>query len=222
MTNANQNTSANVTMEDVKNAIGTGDPSQTNASKIRQVLGRGSMQTIQKFLDVLRAELSTPESSTQEQIPDTPSDLVRSVWVAAWTTASLQNQKRTEQLSTERDTALSRLQTTAADVIELTLTADQLAEQLQTAAAELQAEREAHQAAVVAAKSGEEAAAAALTAAAADTAAITAELTKVKSDAVHAAQLAEAGRELLREELSRLTDQIGELKAALYSRSVAA
>jgi hypothetical protein len=45
------------------------------------------------------------------------------------------------------------------------------------------------------------------------------ELAKVQSDAVHAAELAESGRELMRQELARLTDQIGELKAALYKRA---
>ena len=42
------------------------------------------------------------------------------------------------------------------------------------------------------------------------------ELATARADAAHAAQIAAAGRELMRQELARLTDQVGELKAALY------
>jgi hypothetical protein len=45
------------------------------------------------------------------------------------------------------------------------------------------------------------------------------DLAKAQADAAHAAELAEeAGRDLMRQELGRLTDQIAELKAALYTR----
>lgn len=47
------------------------------------------------------------------------------------------------------------------------------------------------------------------------------ELAKVQADAAHAAEIAAAGRELMRQELARLTDQVGELKAALYKRAEA-
>lgn len=47
------------------------------------------------------------------------------------------------------------------------------------------------------------------------------ELAKVQADAAHAAEIAAAGRELMRQELARLTDQLGELKAALYKRAEA-
>jgi len=45
------------------------------------------------------------------------------------------------------------------------------------------------------------------------------ELEKAQADAAHAAQIAEAGRDLLRQELARLTDQVGELKAVIYKRA---
>ena len=47
------------------------------------------------------------------------------------------------------------------------------------------------------------------------------ELATARADAAHAAQIAAAGRELMRQELARLTDQVGELKAALYKRAEA-
>jgi len=50
------------------------------------------------------------------------------------------------------------------------------------------------------------------------TAAATA-LAKVEADAAHASEMAEQGRAIMREELARLTDQIGELKANLYQRA---
>ena len=45
------------------------------------------------------------------------------------------------------------------------------------------------------------------------------ELAQARADAQHAGELAEAGRQMLRQELERLTDQVGELKSALYQRA---
>ncbi|AEK59809.1 conserved hypothetical protein (plasmid) [Acidithiobacillus caldus SM-1] len=47
-----------VTLEDVRGAVEQlgGDPSRTNAAKVREVLGRGGYTTIQKHLEALRVE----------------------------------------------------------------------------------------------------------------------------------------------------------------------
>ena len=44
------------------------------------------------------------------------------------------------------------------------------------------------------------------------------DLAQARADAQHAAELADAGRQMMRQELERLTDQVGDLKAALYKR----
>ena len=45
------------------------------------------------------------------------------------------------------------------------------------------------------------------------------ELAQVRVDATHAAQLSEKVGDMMRQELSMLTDQIGELKSRLYERA---
>ena len=48
-----------VTLDDVRQALGDTDPSTTNAGKLRAILGRGGMNTVQRHLDTIRAELRT-------------------------------------------------------------------------------------------------------------------------------------------------------------------
>ena len=63
MTTENQTpapAASRVTIDDVRTALEGTDPNQTNASKVRALLGgRGSFETIQKHLGTLRQELAT-------------------------------------------------------------------------------------------------------------------------------------------------------------------
>ena len=214
-----------VTLDDVRAVLNGTDPHSTNASKVRTLLGgRGSFETIQKHLGTLRQELATAAAPpvSADQVPPMPTEAAAAMWVAAYSAAQVQTLRRTELLASERDAALLKLETMGQDVAGLVATVDEQAGQLDQAAQALigvQAARLADQ----------EKAAADRAAAVADRAELAKELerarqelAKVQAEAAHAAQIADAGRELMRQELARLTDQVGELKAALYKRADAA
>ena len=85
-----------VTLEDVRAAVEQlgGDPSRTNAAKVREVLGRGGYGTIQKHLEALRAEQAEPEAEEgPETAPEAPRELVQGIWAAAWAEAARQHGK---------------------------------------------------------------------------------------------------------------------------------
>ncbi len=85
-----------VTLEDVRAAVEQlgGDPSRTNAAKVREVLGRGGFGTIQKHLERLRAEQAEPEAEEgPETAPEAPRELVQGIWAAAWAEAARRHGK---------------------------------------------------------------------------------------------------------------------------------
>lgn len=214
-----------VTIDDVRTVLEGIDPNSTNASKVRAMLGnRGSFETIQKHLGTLRAELAAAAAPpvAADAVPALPAETAQAMWVAAWAAAQVATLRRTELLASERDAALLKLETMSQDLAGFMATVDEQSAQIDQAAealAGVQAARLADQ----------EKAAADRAAAVADRAELAKELerarqelAKVQAEAAHAAQIADAGRELMRQELARLTDQVGELKAALYKRADAA
>ena len=229
MTDTNQTpasaASSRVTIDDVRTVLEGIDPNSTNASKVRAMLGnRGSFETIQKHLGTLRAELAAAAAPpvAADAVPALPAETAQAMWVAAWAAAQVATLRRTELLASERDAALLKLETMSQDLAGFMATVDEQSAQIDQAAealAGVQAARLADQ----------EKAAADRAAAVADRAELAKELerarqelAKVQAEAAHAAQIADAGRELMRQELARLTDQVGELKAALYKRADAA
>ena len=203
-----------VTLEDVRGAIGDTDPNEIGAGKVRQLIGRGSLETIQKHLGTLRDELiaaATPVTT----IPALPAEVqaaVQAMWASACTSAQLQSLRRTETLTAERDAALLRVRSITHLHSEL--------EQAASAAAVakiVQAESQAAAAAQIGELTQELAKVQAAAAEAAKAAAL--ELAQVRVDATHAAQLSEKVGDMMRQELSMLTDQIGELKSRLYERA---
>ena len=213
-----------VTLDDVRAVLNGTDLHSTNASKVRTLLGgRGSFETIQKHLNTLRAELAAAAAPpvAADQVPVMPADAAQAMWVAAWTAAQVQTLRRTELLAAERDSALLKLETMSQDLADQVQTMDAQAGELERAAAAVAAVQAAHLADLEKSKAD-------LAVAAADRAQVVQELerarqelAKVQADAAHAAEIAAAGRELMRQELARLTDQLGELKAALYKRAEA-
>lgn len=217
--------SSRVTIDDVRTVLEGIDPNSTNASKVRAMLGnRGSFETIQKHLGTLRAELAAAAAPpvAADAVPALPAETAQAMWQAAWVAAQVQTMTRAEKLASERDAALLKLETMSQDLAGFMATVDEQSAQIDQAAealAGVQAARLADQ----------EKAAADRAAAVADRAELAKELerarqelAKVQAEAAHAAQIADAGRELMRQELARLTDQVGELKAALYKRADAA
>lgn len=220
---------ARVTLEDVRQAVGDSDPNQTNAAKVRAALGnRGSFETIQKHLATLRAELATASAPpvAGDAVPTAPVDAVNQIWVAAWTAAQVQTMARTERLAAERDAALVMIEAQDQDLSGLSLTLDTLTVQLDDSTAarvaiedQAKADTVTHAEAFAAAQLEAKAQTDAL---AADLARTQAELEKSHADAAHAAEITASSRSLMREELAHLVDQITELKAALYKRPDAA
>ena len=186
--------------------------------------GRGSFETIQKHLNTLRAELAAAAAPpvAADQVPVMPADAAQAMWVAAWTAAQVQTLRRTELLAAERDSALLKLETMSQDLADQVQTMDAQAGELERAAAAVAAVQAAHLADLEKSKGD-------LAVAAADRAQGVQELVRARqdlaqarADAAHAAELAESGRVMMREELARLTDQVGELKAHLYKRAESA
>lgn len=214
-----------ITIDDVRTAIAGTNPNKTHAGKVRALLGgRGSQETIQKHLNTLRQELAsaTAPPVAPDTVPALPIDVAQQMWFAAWTAAQVQTLRRTETLATERDAALLKLETMGQDVEGLVATVDEQAGQLDQAAAAVAAIQAAHLADLDKAKAEQEAAERARVELGQALERSKSELAKTQADAVHAAQLAEAGRVMLRGELARLTDQVGELKAHLYRRAESA
>lgn len=213
---------ARVTIDDVRTVLEGTDPNHTNASKVRALLGgRGSFETIQKYLGVLRQELATAAAPpvAADQVPALPVDAAQAMWVAAWGAAQVATLRRTEKLAAERDAALLKLEAMSQDVAGLVATVDDQAGQLDQAAQAMAAVQAAHLADLEKAKTDQAGAAADRDQLAQELERSRAELVKAQADAAHAAELAESGRAIMRAELDRLTDQVGELKAHLYRRA---
>jgi hypothetical protein len=211
-----------VTIDDVRTVLDGTDPNQTNASKVRTLLGgRGSFETIQKHLNTLRQELATAAAPpvAPDQVPALPADAAQAMWVAAWNAAQVATLRRTEKLVNERDAALLKLEIMGQDVAGLVATIDDQSGQLEQAKADALAVDAAHLADVDKFVIDHEAAEAERVNLAKNLERTLQELAQEKSSAAHAAELAESGRVMMREELQRLTDQVGELKAHLYKRA---
>lgn len=220
---------ARVTIEDVRAVLEGTDPNTTNASKVRGLLGnRGSFETIQKHLNTLRAELAAAAAPpvAADAVPAVPTEAVNQIWVAAWTAAQASTLARSEKLAGERDAALLRLETMGQDLEGMLGTVDEQAGELDQAAQAVATVQAAHLADVD--RLTADLAAAELTRSQQvqslmqEVERTQAALAKSRSDAQHAAEIADSGRELMRQELARLTDQIGELKAVIYKRVDAA
>lgn len=214
-------TPARVTIDDVRSAIEGTDPNQTNASKVRGLLGnRGSFETIQKHLNVLRQEVADAAAppTSADQAPAMPAEAAQAMWVTAWNAAQVQTLRRSEKLAAERDAALLQLETMSEDITVLTVSSDELAGQLDQAAHAIATVKAAHLADVDRLTADLAAAALAHAELTQELHSTGANLEKARIDAEHAAEMANSGRELMRQELARLTDQIGELKAVIYKR----
>lgn len=226
MTEQNQNTAASkVTIDDVRAVIGEGDPNQTNASKVRTLLGRGSFETIQKHLSTLRLELAAALVPTvsADQVPPVPTDAAASMWAAAYTAAQVLTLARSEKLAAERDAAVLQMEVMTVDLAGLVSAVDEQAAQLDRAAVTVAQVQAAHLSDVDQAKAGLLAAADELAAAKAAAEASEAVLRAQIVDLGHKVQVVEkdaANAALtLQVTIDRLTDQVGELKSLLHSQA---
>jgi len=215
MTDTTQNTGS-ITMDDVRAAIGDTDPSTTNASKLRVMLGRGSFATIQKHLDAIRAERAPAAMVAPGAAPAAPADAIAVMWGAAWAQAQALTLGRLETITAERDSLAALANTQASDLAALASAIDANSETVTAALADKQ-KLEGDLLAIIK-SSGE-----ALDGHKGEIARLTAELEKVQTAAAAAsalaqrdAQIAQASTQIM---VNRLTDQIGELKALLHKQS---
>ena len=226
MENVSQiNSGATVTVEDVAAActsmgVGAGE---TNSSKVRQNLGRGSLSTIQKHLQTLRDDAArAQEPSAQIGVPSVPTDLQASfgsIWGAAYTSASHQFGNQLLAAWTERDSLRESMIILEADVNSLAGQLDEQEAANEQAIADretaISQRNEAIQSLLVNTQAAEERAAQLVLLAKEDAQ----KAEKKLQDATHQAELVELGKTIERQSLQstidRLTDQIGELKGLL-------
>jgi hypothetical protein len=115
-----------VTLEDVRLVLGETDPHTTNAGKIRAVLGRGGMGTIQKHLDAIRAERAAaliPDESPL--MPPAPGEAIAAIWAAAYGIAEARVRRRLDAVTAERDGLAVLASTQHGDIVALSTAADQ-------------------------------------------------------------------------------------------------
>lgn len=210
-----------VTLDEVRQALGETPATQTNAGALRRVLGRGSLSTIQKHLDALRAEAAAPvlAMGEGEAIPAAPADLVAAVWSAAWAQAQARThgalavaQGRVEALDLELGLARADASAAQSD-------ADLVASELEAALAQAQG-------AADAAKTAQDEAQARIEALGLELEKERAERAQDAKDAQHAMALvqaqSDASQATLRAEVDRLVSQLADLRAALSRPVVAA
>ena len=84
-----------VTLDDVRAVLEGTALNQTNASKVRVLLGnRGSLETIQKHLNTLRAEVAAAaQPVAADEVPTPSADLVQTLWAHAWASAQAMVQR---------------------------------------------------------------------------------------------------------------------------------
>ena len=199
-----------VIFDDVVNALGDTDPGNTNAAKIRETLGRGSFATIQKHLDRLRASKTAQEPAQGSEVPNPPTDVLATLWSAAYRAAGHLTAARLTEVLNERDELRIASAVAGADVAALTGEVDALEGAILAAvAAQVRAETEGAQAVETLARTR------------AASAVQIAELARTAdtglSELRHELALEQRDRLIERQTqqttIDRLTDQIAELKA---------
>ena len=198
----------NITLQDVRAALGETAPNSTNAGVLRRILGRGSLSTIQKHLDTIRAEGAAPALELAGAAPAAPGDLVAAVWSAAWAAAQARTLGALAQAQAQVAQQAQALAVAQADAAAAQEQADQTAQALELAQ---QQQAQQQQDAAQALAQAQEAA----TAAAQEVAALRQE----QAQQAHAQALAQAKHEAaqaaLRGEVDRLISQLADLRAAL-------
>jgi len=203
---------APLTFDDVAQALGNSDPSSTNASKLRAIIGRGSFGTIQKHLDTIREQRAEALHPVEvSKTPDAPPELL-SMWGAAVAVAVAQVRTRLDSVVQERDGLAQALASARGDV-------EALAGELEgaTARAEAALTDRAQQVAQLQAEAAQHAQALQTQEQAA--AALQAKLSQQVAEGVQQIQVSELqarlGAQALQTTIDRLTDQVGELKSLL-------
>lgn len=127
-----------VTFDDVRQALGDQDPAQTNAGALRRILGRGSLSTIQKHLDALRAQAAQPAAAPEGEVPKAPNDLIQGVWAHAWAVAQALVQTALASAQARAEGLAVALGIAQADAVAAQQEADQARDELGVVVARLE------------------------------------------------------------------------------------
>ena len=212
MTDTNTTPQGPVTLDEVRLALGDTDPNNTNAGALRRTLGRGSLSTLQKHLDALRAEGAAQALEVGGAAPDAPKDLMSALWAHAWSAAQARTAgalaaAQAQQTATAAALAVARVDAEAAQQ-----EADQAAQALAELQQQAQQSQEAHAATLAAAQALAEAKQF-------EQAQDLAQARQELQQAQHAVALQqaqhEAGIAALRGEVDRLVSQLADLRVAL-------
>lgn len=219
-----------VTLDDVRATLEALalDARKTNASVVQKALGRGGMGTVQKHLDMIRAELDKPVAVLNGEIPPTPKEVADAVWRAAYTTTQNLGLAALGAALLERDDARMKLERASGDVVVWEAAkdeADAAAAAAETAKAEAEAKAAAAEAAAEASRIALEAE---IAGRAADAALAADNVAKAAHDAKAALSALQAQHDLaishsetriatLQGQLDRVNDQLAEVKAEVKS-----
>lgn len=200
-----------VALDDVRAALADTDPNQTNAGALRLRLGRGSLATIQKHLEAIRAERA-PAAPAPGAAPAAPAEAVAALWSAAYSAAQVLVLGRLDKVTEERE--------------QLAGTVARLEQDLGAALAQADADGEAAAAQAQTLREAADAAQAVAEAADAEAADLKQALERARIDFERLLAESKAAEALLKKEaenavltlqntIDRLTDQVGELKSML-------
>ena len=205
----------NVTFDDVLKALGDTNPNSTNAAKLRNVLGRGGLGTIQKHLDKIRTDRIAAAMPTEDvNAPKMPDEFAQ-IWGLAWGYASLQVRQRLDAVVQERDALATRLEAAKQDKEAWEAEVSGTAAQLAKMEAGLSA---------VSAQLAEQSTNATMAAQAATATALAAEtnLTGQIRELQHQVELERMkttnAAQAMQLTIDRLTDKVGELKSLLHTQ----
>ena len=209
---------ASVTIDDVRAALGDTDPNTTNASAVRKLLGRGSLSTIQKHLDAIRADGMAHALEVGGAAPDAPKDLISALWTHAWTAAQARTAGALAAAQALQATTAAALEVAQADATSAQVEADEAGQALETMQQQAAQVQAAHEAALTAAQALAEA----------QQAQQEQELTHARLELQRSQQAAALERAehaaavaALRSEVDRLINQLADLRAA-FGRSAPA
>ena len=206
---------SNVTFDDVLKALGDTDPNSTNAAKLRNILGRGGLSTIQKHLDKIRNDRLAASMPTEEvKAPKMPDEFAQ-LWGLAWGYASSYVRQRLDAVVQERDSQATRIEAAEQDKEAWEAELSVMAAQLTKIEAELMAAK---------AQLAEHSTIATMAAQAASASALATEtnLTGQIKELQHQLELERMksanSPQAMQTTIDRLTDQIGELKSFIHTQ----
>lgn len=207
-----QMTTGPVTFDDVRQALGDIDPASTNAGALRKLLGRGSLSTIQRHLDALRAQAVQPAAPEAGEVPKPPADLLQGLWAHAWAQAQAMVQTALAAALAKAEALAHLLGIAQQDAVAAQAEADEAREALVAVVARLEGLDGQHKAAIDQIQAAHQEQVLALRAGISEarTQAEQAQHELAVAQARHAADLA-----VLRGELDRQVSQLADLRSAL-------